>query len=305
MLLSSPLFVEHINPALHPEQPNRVEIIEEVLKRSQFKDLRRIQAKKGSEEQLLLIHSQSYIEMIRQSIPSIGGLTQLDADTFLSPSSWEVLMYVTGGICQAIDMLISENGRVFCVVRPPGHHAEKNRAMGFCIFNNAALAARWAQQKHKIKKVAIMDFDLHHGNGTQDIFWEDASVMYASTHQMPLFPGTGAKDEVGTANTIVNAPLHPGDGGKEFREAMNNVILPRIDDFAPELLVISAGFDAHKLDHIGELELCEKDFAWATHKLIDIANTHANRRVISILEGGYNLHGLALSVEEHVMALLE
>jgi acetoin utilization deacetylase AcuC-like enzyme len=189
-------------------------------------------------------------------------------------------------------------------MRPPGHHAERVRAMGFCFFNNAAVAARHAQEKYGAERVAIMDWDVHHGNGTQDIFWDDPTVLYASTHQMPLYPGTGAVSERGDHDTIVNAPLRPGDGGEVFREAFEAAILPRIDAFRPDLLIISAGFDAHWRDPLANLMLTEADFAWATKKLMELADRHAGGRVVSLLEGGYDLEGLAKSVAAHLDALM-
>ena len=198
-------------------------------------------------------------------------------------------------------------GRVknaFCAIRPPGHHAEFERAMGFCLFNNIAVAARHAQKKHGAERVAIVDFDVHHGNGTQDIFWADPSVMYCSTHQMPLFPGTGGANETGAGN-IVNAPLMAGDGSAQFQEAVDVMLLPRLSEFRPDLILISAGFDAHKRDPLANINLLEDDFAWITSKLMDVADKHCGGRVVSMLEGGYDLEGLARSVAAHVMTLMD
>jgi acetoin utilization deacetylase AcuC-like enzyme len=192
----------------------------------------------------------------------------------------------------------------FVAVRPPGHHAETARPMGFCLFNNAAIAARYAQKKHGAGRVAIVDFDVHHGNGSQDIFWSDKSVMYCSTHEMPLYPGTGAGGERGEFNTIVNAPLRAGDGGGEFRIAFETAILPRLREFAPDLVVISAGFDAHTRDPLANLNLVEADYAWVTQQLMEIADQSADGRIVSMLEGGYDLEGLARSVAAHVTTLM-
>jgi acetoin utilization deacetylase AcuC-like enzyme len=209
-----------------------------------------------------------------------------------------------GGAVAATDAVMSgEHPNAFVAVRPPGHHAEINRPMGFCFFDNVAIAARHAQRKYGIGRAAIVDFDVHHGNGTQDIFWADKSVMYCSTHQMPLFPGTGAPGERGDHDTIVNAPLASEDGSKQFRAAFENVILPQLTKFAPELIVISAGFDAHYRDPLASLNLRAEDFGWVTRKLMDLADTSAGGRIVSVLEGGYDLQGLKESVAAHVTAL--
>jgi acetoin utilization deacetylase AcuC-like enzyme len=192
----------------------------------------------------------------------------------------------------------------FVATRPPGHHAETATPMGFCLFNNAAIAARYAQRRHGAERAAIVDFDVHHGNGSQDIFWADPTVLYCSTHQMPLYPGTGATSERGEHDTIVNAPLAPGDGGTEFREALETAILPRLEAFRPDVIVISAGFDAHMRDPLANLNLTEADFGWATRRIMEIAERTAGGRVVSVLEGGYDLEGLARSVSGHVTALM-
>ena len=210
-----------------------------------------------------------------------------------------------GGAVHAVDEVMTGKAtNAFVAVRPPGHHAETARPMGFCLFNNAAIAARHAQRKHGAERAAIIDFDVHHGNGSQDIFWSDPSVLYSSTHQMPLYPGTGAVSESGEHDTIVNAPLRPGDGGSQFKAAFETRILPRLRDFKPDLVVISAGFDAHTRDPLANLNLVEADFAWATQKLMEIADQSAQGRVVSVLEGGYDLEGLAGSVAAHVNALM-
>jgi acetoin utilization deacetylase AcuC-like enzyme len=210
-----------------------------------------------------------------------------------------------GGAVLAIDEVMTKKAdNAFVATRPPGHHAETTRAMGFCLFNNAAIAARHAQKKHGIERVAIVDFDVHHGNGSQDIFWADNSVMYCSTHEMPLYPGTGSTGERGEHNTIVNAPLSAGDGGNKFREAMETAILPRLRGFKPELLIISAGFDAHARDPLANLNLVEADYTWVTRTLMDVADESADGRIVSLLEGGYDLEGLSRSVAAHVTALM-
>jgi acetoin utilization deacetylase AcuC-like enzyme len=246
-----------------------------------------------------------YVTAIRDATPE-KGLARLDADTSMSPGSFAAALRAAGGATYAVDEVVAGRARnAFVATRPPGHHTETARPMGFCLFNNAAIAARHAQKRHGIERAAVVDFDVHHGNGSQDIFWSDPTVMYGSTHQMPLYPGTGAKGERGEHGTVVNAPLSPGDGGEQFRAALETVLLPRLRDFQPELLVISAGFDAHMRDPLANLNLLEADFDWATRKLLEIADKTANGRVVSVLEGGYDLQGLANSVAAHVAALMQ
>jgi acetoin utilization deacetylase AcuC-like enzyme len=245
-----------------------------------------------------------YVEALREATPQ-EGIVHLDADTAVSPGSFEAALRGAGGAVHAVDtVVVGKAANAFVATRPPGHHAETARPRGFCLFNNVAIGARHAQKSHGVGRVAIVDFDVHHGNGSQEIFWSDRTVMYASTHQMPLYPGTGAVSERGEHNTIVNAPLRPGDGGEQFRAAVENVILPRLRDFRPDLIVISAGFDAHMRDPLANLNLLEADFDWATRKLMEIADAHAEGRVVSVLEGGYDLEGLANSAAAHVTALM-
>ena len=224
----------------------------------------------------------------------------------MSPGTYEAALRSAGGALFAVDEVMSSKvHNAFVATRPPGHHAEVANPMGFCFFNNPAIAARHAQAAHGAERVAIVDFDVHHGNGTQHIFWDDPTVTYASIHEMPLYPGTGAIGERGEHDQIVNAPLRAGDAGDTFREAMEAAILPRIDDFAPDLVIISAGFDAHRRDPLGNLNFVEADHVWATRKLMDIAQKRCGGRVVSVLEGGYDLEGLARSVAAHVTALME
>ena len=215
------------------------------------------------------------------------------------------MLRAAGAAIAATDAVMAgELANAFCATRPPGHHATRRRAMGFCVFNNVAIAARYALERHGLKRVAVVDFDVHHGNGTQDIFWGDATMMYCSTHQMPLFPGTGASGERGEHDNIVNAPLASEDGSAKFRAAFDNVILPQLAKFSPELIVISAGFDAHYRDPLASINLKAEDFGWVTRKLMELADKTAQGRIVSVLEGGYDLQGLKESVAEHVTALM-
>jgi acetoin utilization deacetylase AcuC-like enzyme len=258
----------------------------------------------GDREAILRAHPEAYVAALERAAPT-EGLVQLDGDTTMMPATMEAAFRAAGGATLAVDEVMQKIvGNAFVAMRPPGHHAERATPMGFCFFNNAAIAARHAQKVHGAERVAIMDFDVHHGNGTQDIFWSDPSVLYCSTHEMPLYPGTGAASERGEYDNIVNAPLMAGSNGEVFREAMDYMILPRIEEFSPDLIVISAGFDAHRLDPLANLRLVEADFAWATRKLMEIADRKANGRVVSLLEGGYDLEALARSTAAHVMTLM-
>lgn len=304
LLLHHPCYLDHLTPLGHPERPDRIRAIDRILEHEKFQSVERDLAPVGALEDIARAHPMSYIDQLHRLSPD-EGVARVDADTTMSPGTWEAALRGVGGACRAVDEVLEKKvSNAFSASRPPGHHAEKERAMGFCFFNNVAVAARYAQEKHGIGRVAIIDFDVHHGNGTQDIFWDDASVMYCSTHQMPLYPGSGAASETGEANTIVNVPLAPGEDGLAFKEAFEVAILPRLDDFAPELVIISAGFDAHARDPLGGLNLVEADFAWATRVLMDVADKHSNGHLISVLEGGYDLEGLARSTAAHVMTLM-
>jgi len=305
LLITHPACLDHLNPAGHPERPDRLRAIERALEHERFQHLARVEAPAAALETIALCHPMDYVTAIRDATPK-AGLARLDADTSMSPGSFAAALRAAGGATYAVDEVMGGRARnAFVATRPPGHHTETARPMGFCLFNNAAIAARHTQKRHGIERAAVVDFDVHHGNGSQDIFWSDPTVMYGSTHQMPLYPGTGAKGERGEHGTVVNAPLSPGDGGEQFRAALETVILPRLRDFRPELLVISAGFDAHVRDPLANLNLLEADFDWATRKLLEIAEKTANGRVVSVLEGGYDLQGLANSVAAHVAALMQ
>jgi acetoin utilization deacetylase AcuC-like enzyme len=295
--------LEHENPPGHPERVDRIKAINQILSHSHFKALKRKQAPHCRDEDIVRVHPDGYLAQIREASPE-DGFAQIDMDTFMSPGSLEAALRGAGAAVAAVDAVFSgEAHNVFCAMRPPGHHAESHRPMGFCLFNNAAIAAHHARDRYDAERVAVVDFDVHHGNGTQEIFWSDANLFYGSTHQMPLYPGTGAVSETGVGN-IFNAPLQEGDGGAEFRNAMSTIILPALDAFGPDLLIISAGFDAHRADPLGGLNFSEEDYVWATLNLMDIAEKHAESRVVSVLEGGYDLRALAASVAVHVQALI-
>lgn len=279
-------------------------VIERVLEHEKFMTLIRGQSDRGTREMALRVHPESYVQALEQTSPR-DGFARLDSDTTMSPGTLEAAFYAIGGACQAVDEVMRRDvDNAFVAMRPPGHHAERATPMGFCFFNNAAVAARHAIAVHGAQRVAIMDFDVHHGNGTQDICWSDKNIMYCSTHEMPLYPGTGSTSERGEYNNIVNAPLSAGDSGVQFREAMEVAVLPRIEDFGPDLVIISAGFDAHRRDPLANLNLVEADFAWATGKLMDVADLRSGGRLVSLLEGGYDLDGLARSVAAHVLTLM-
>lgn len=304
LLITHPAGLNHLTPSGHPERPDRLRAIERTLEHERFQALAREQAPPASLDVIALCHPREFVEQIRDVSPK-EGLIGLDADTVMSPGSFEAVIRAVGGAVLAVDEVMDRKAQnAFCAMRPPGHHAETARPMGFCLFNSAAIAARYAQDRHGISRAAIVDFDVHHGNGSQEIFWADPTVMYCSTHQMPLYPGTGDRSERGEHDTIVNAPLHAGDGGDQFREAFETAILPRLRAFQPDLIVISAGFDAHRRDPLANLNLSEDDFGWATRKIMEIADRTAEGRIVSVLEGGYDLEGLARSVDAHVTALM-
>ena len=305
-LYTHPIYLEHLTPSGHPERPDRLRAIGRALEHDSFDDLDRVESPRADPSAVLLAHPEEYLERIRQAMPGEGqGLVRVDADTSASPKTWEAALTAIGAANAAVDdVFTGKADNVFVAARPPGHHAERMTAMGFCLFNNAAIAARHAQKAHGAERVAIVDWDVHHGNGTQDIFWDDRSVLYCSTHQMPLYPGTGAKDETGAGN-IVNAPLSAHSGSDVFRDAFRSRILPALDDFRPDLIIVSAGFDAHHRDPLAEINLDEADFDWATAELMDRADRYCSNRLVSLLEGGYDLQGLAMSVAVHVRRLMK
>ncbi|GMB81301.1 histone deacetylase family protein [Shinella zoogloeoides] len=302
-LFENPIFLEHHTPEGHPERSDRIRALNLALEHERFSPLVREKAPQASEDFVLLAHPETHLRAVMSEIPE-EGINQIEADTYASPASLQAALTGIGGAIAAVDAVFSGKAdNAFVAARPPGHHAEREKAMGFCFFNNAAIAARHAQKAHGAERVAIVDWDVHHGNGTQDIFFDDPSVLFCSTHQMPLYPGTGAKDETGAGN-IVNAPLSANDGSDHFREAFKARVLPRVADFRPDVIIISAGFDAHHRDPLAQINLVADDFDWATGKLMDLSEKSANNRVVSLLEGGYDLQGLAESAATHIFRLM-
>jgi acetoin utilization deacetylase AcuC-like enzyme len=308
VLITHPDFTHHDTGPHHPERADRMRAIDKVLSHEVYKDLVRREApiRDDVKEAIARAHPGAYMAMIDAARPKSGGAPRyIDGDTVMSDGSWEACLRAVGAGLDAVDLVFNgAAANVFCQVRPPGHHAERDKAMGFCFFNNAAIAGLYARAKHGAERVAVVDFDVHHGNGTQDIFWSDKDLFYGSTHQMPLFPGTGAVNETGAGN-IFNAPLREGDGREKFEQAFQERVLVPLDNFSPDIVIISAGFDAHEDDPLGGLRLVEADFLWATERIANIARQRANGRIVSILEGGYHLTGLARSVAVHVKTLME
>ena len=289
---------------LHPESPDRLTAVISGLEDDDFKGLERREANPIDEKKLQLIHNSAYIESVFDNVP-VHGLINLDPDSCLSAGSGEAMRRAAGAAVDAVDAVVLRKAKnAFCAIRPPGHHAEASHAMGFCFFNAAALAAMHARTSHNIKKIAVIDFDVHHGNGTQHILEIDPDMFYGSSHQFPAYPGTGSAREVGCANNVINVPLPPGSGSKAFRESYINIMLPGLKTFKPEFVIISAGFDAHIDDPLAQLELKEDDYAWVTKSIIEETIGSAECRVVSLLEGGYNLDALRKSTQSHIRALM-
>ena len=302
-LYTHPACLEHDPGIGHPESPARLRAVLQALDDPRFAQMERVEAPRATREQLERVHSVEYIDYIFASVPR-RDQTRLDPDTLMSPGSLEAALRATGAACTATDAVLArETRRAFCAVRPPGHHATRNEAMGFCLFNSVAAAAAHALGAHRLDRVAIVDFDVHHGNGTQAIFRHDPRVLYASSHQMPLYPGTGEASEHGAGN-IFNAPLPPGAGSEDFRAVWEAKLLPELDLFRPQLLLISAGFDADARDPLAQLQLVPDDYAWITQRLVEIADRHAVGRIVSALEGGYDLDALRECTAAHVTVLM-
>ncbi|HKU65186.1 MAG TPA: histone deacetylase family protein [Rhizomicrobium sp.] len=303
LLVTHPDCIAHDPGRGHPEAPGRLSAILDIFKEPEFSAVLRQEAPLGRETDIVLVHDPDFVSAVLAAVPATGQAA-LDADTILSPGSGSAALRAVGAVTAAVDAVVAGGAsNAFCAVRPPGHHAEPAQAMGFCLFNSIAIAARHAQAAHGVKRVAIVDFDVHHGNGTQAVVENDPSLFFASSHQYPLYPGTGAAGETGLGN-VVNAPLSAGSDGRVFRRAFETRILPALDAFAPDLLLVSAGFDAHRADPIAGLELEEADFAWVTARLMEAARRHCGGKLVSVLEGGYDLRALAGSAAAHLSALM-
>ncbi len=297
--------LDHITPPGHPERVERIQAIRRALASDEFRGLDRRTAPIGARDDVLRCHPSTYIDRIAAAIPKDGYLS-LDADTHVSSGSLTAAYHAVGGACAAVDaVLAGEDQTAFLLMRPPGHHAEAATPMGFCLLGTAAIAVKRALDHHGLSRVAVLDFDVHHGNGTQSLLWDEVRALFASSHQSPLWPGTGGAHETGAHDNVINAPLAPMTGAREMRQAWSDVILPAIDDFAPELIIISAGFDAHAQDPLANLNWVEEDFIWLTRAIRDVAQVHAGGRVVSTLEGGYDLDALASSAAAHIGALME
>ena len=288
----------------HPESSARLQAILQALRQPEFARLAWREAPQASLDAVARVHDPRYVQALLALVPA-EGYVRIDPDTAMGAGTGEAMLRAAGAVTAAVDAVMAgELGNAFCAVRPPGHHAENARAMGFCFFNNVAVGALQARAVHGLRKIAVVDFDVHHGNGTQHMFERDPNLFYASTHQDPAYPHTGRADETGVAGNIVNVPLYPGSDGAAFRAACTGTILPKLDAFAPDFVLISAGFDAHHADPLAQLAFTEDDYAWITRELGALAKRYARGRVVSVLEGGYDLPALAASVQAHVRALM-
>lgn len=287
----------------HPEAPVRMRTIMAALDEEPVPGVSHREAPPATRAQIASVHPERYIDRILSNVPD-DGYVRIDGDTVMSPASGDAALRQSGGVCAAVDAVMTDDSlRAFSCMRPPGHHAEPEQAMGFCLFNGIAVGAMHARNAHDTHRVAVFDFDVHHGNGTQAMFWSDPDALYLSTHQMPLYPGTGAVTERGAHRNIVNVPCSPGTGSKPWRQMVEKQILPAIDGFVPDLLLISAGFDAHATDQLAQMQLVEDDFFWVTERLVEAAERHCGGRLVSVLEGGYNPPALAASVIAHLEAM--
>jgi len=306
LFITHPDCLEHTTPPGHPECPERLSAIVSAVEAAGLKNLKHLEAEMAQRDALCMAHPRDYVEAIAAAVPGEGeDIVYLDGDTVLSPGSWHAALRAAGAGMQAVDAVMGKKAKnAFCAVRPPGHHAEPNRAMGFCLFNNVVIAARHAQRTHAIDRVAILDFDVHHGNGTEEMARHDMQLFYASSHEAPLFPGTGRKDFHGPFGNIVNAPLPPKCDSAAFRGAWEALIFPQLEMFDPEFIIISAGFDGHVRDPLASLGLETQDFAWITREITAFARRNCKGRVVSMLEGGYDLDALAESSVTHLRELI-
>ncbi len=303
LIFSHPACLEHDVHPDHPERPDRLRAVLAALEAEEFAGLEWRQAPRASLEQIGRVHGAGYVEAVIAAEPE-QGVVQLDPDTGIAKGSIEAALRAAGALCAAVDAVANgEAESAFCAVRPPGHHAEADRSMGFCLFNNVAVGALHGRAAHGLERVAVIDFDVHHGNGTQHSLEADERLFYGSSHQYPHYPGTGAESETGVAGNVVNVALAPGSGSAAFRAGMEERVLPALSDFGPDLIMISAGFDGHADDPLAEIDLYEDDFAWITSRLVEIAGEACSGRIVSTLEGGYNLDALAASCAAHVRAL--
>lgn len=304
-LITHPDCLAHVTPPGHPERVARLEVVMDALQGEEFEGLLREDAPLAPVEDIARVHPMEYIRAIEAACPGQGAVA-LDADTFLSPGSWNAVRRAAGACLKGVDMVLrKEVANAFCAVRPPGHHAEHATSMGFCLFGQVAIAAKYALDHHGLERVAILDFDVHHGNGTQALVQDDPRILFVSTHQSPLWPGTGAAGETGVAGNVLNLPLPPYADSAVFRAAIERSAVPKIHEFDPGLILVSAGFDAHVADPLAQLSLRTEDFPWVTERICDLADELCGGRVVSSLEGGYDLDALAASAAAHVKVLME
>ncbi|MBI5163516.1 MAG: histone deacetylase family protein [Magnetospirillum sp.] len=305
LLYTHPSGLDHATGEYHPECPERLKAVLAALEGEEFSLLLRDIAPQATRDQLLRAHDAEHVDHVLSAVPSDDSQYHIDPDTVLSRGSGEAALCAAGAVVAAVDAVLGDQVRnAFCAVRPPGHHAERDAAMGFCLFNNAAIGALHAREAHGLQRVAVVDFDVHHGNGTQHIFWDEPGMLYCSTHQEHAYPNTGFVEETGGQGRMVNVPLPAGSGSDLFRQAFDEIIIPKLDAFRPQIILISAGFDAHASDPLAHLRLKTADFGWATARLMEVAARHAERRIVSVLEGGYDLNALAASAREHVRTLM-
>lgn len=303
-LISHPTGLEHVTPPGHPERVERLKAIHTALSDPVFDALDRVSAPRAEDAALTLCHPQRYIDRVEAAAPETGW-SSLDGDTHVVAASPEAARHAAGAVIAGVDRVLDgRNANAFCASRPPGHHAERERAMGFCLYGNIGIGAMHALENRGLARLAIIDFDVHHGNGTQDLLWDEGRAFFASSHQMPLYPGSGGPGERGAHGQIVNVALAPGAGSEAFRHVYDNVVLRAAEEFLPDLILVSAGFDAHRADPLADIRLDAEDFAWVTERICDLADRVCQGRVVSTLEGGYDLDALAASTAAHVAVLM-